>query len=90
MKKLKLKTLGLGIDEVLTREQLKNVLGGSGSSGSGDKINCNVYGTTGDGTPYDFTGPCASLDPASCNSYAQAQCDAYMTNQGGTCNWGCF
>lgn len=36
MKKLKLKALELGAKEVLTRKQLKNVLGGAGSgSGSG-------------------------------------------------------
>ena len=32
MKKIKLKALSLGATEVLTREQLKNVLGGDGSS----------------------------------------------------------
>jgi hypothetical protein len=36
MKKLKLKALGLGAKEILTREQLKYVLGGDGSgSGTG-------------------------------------------------------
>lgn len=36
MKKLKLKALELGATELLTREQLKNVIGGSGSgSGAG-------------------------------------------------------
>jgi hypothetical protein len=47
MKKLKLKALELGAKELLTREQLKMVLGGdfgsgSGSgSGSGTTCNCN-------------------------------------------------
>jgi len=35
MKKLRLKALALGANEMLTREQLKNVFGGSGGSGSG-------------------------------------------------------
>lgn len=36
MKKLKLKALELGANEVLSRSQLKNILGGSGgSAGSG-------------------------------------------------------
>ncbi|NLR78214.1 hypothetical protein [Chitinophaga eiseniae] len=36
MKKLKLTALGLGAKELLTREQLKNVMGGDGSgSGTG-------------------------------------------------------
>ncbi|WP_423737527.1 hypothetical protein [Chitinophaga caseinilytica] len=42
MKKLTLKALNLGARELLNREQLKNVLGGDGSSGStdcaGDKV----------------------------------------------------
>lgn len=48
MKKLKLKALELGAKELLTREQLKMVLGGddgsgSGSgSGSGIKCDCNT------------------------------------------------
>jgi natural product precursor len=33
MKKLKLKALNFGADQVLSREQLKNVLGGDGSGG---------------------------------------------------------
>jgi len=37
MKKLQLKALQLGAKEVLSRAQLKNVLGGSGSGGSGSK-----------------------------------------------------
>lgn len=39
MKKLKLKALELGAKEVLSRAQLKNVLGGSGS-GSGGSAQC--------------------------------------------------
>lgn len=39
MKRLKLRALELGAQDLLSREQLKNVLGGSGS-GSGDGIEC--------------------------------------------------
>lgn len=91
MKKFKLKALGVAPHEILTRNQLKKVLGGGGSSGGGgDTIDCNVYGTTRDNTYYDFTGHCASTDMATCNSYAQAQCEAYEASQGGSCSWGCF
>jgi hypothetical protein len=43
MKKLKLKALELGAEELLQREQLKNVIGGSGSgdgSGGGCEVTC--------------------------------------------------
>ncbi|MFT4152472.1 hypothetical protein [Parafilimonas sp.] len=36
MKKLKLRTIELGASEILSREQLKKVLGGSGSGSSTD------------------------------------------------------
>lgn len=39
MKKLKLKALELGAKEVLTRAQLKNILGGSGNGGN----ECSAY-----------------------------------------------
>lgn len=43
MKKLKLKALELGAREVLTREQLKNVLGGfDDGSGSGSGTSCST------------------------------------------------
>ncbi|MBS0030356.1 hypothetical protein ACTJJ0_26005 [Chitinophaga sp. 22321] len=62
MKKLKLKALHLGATEVLSREQLKNVLGGTGSAGSGDGHcktgKCKLYvsdlGITVDGDCTDF------------------------------------
>ena len=41
MKKLKLKALELGATEVLTRDQLKNVLGGYGSTGCGANGTCS-------------------------------------------------
>lgn len=45
MKKLKLQALDLGVSEILTREQLKNVMGGDGSGGgrcSNDRF-CSMY-----------------------------------------------
>jgi hypothetical protein len=46
MKKLKLKALELGAKEVLSRDQLKNVLGGSGSGGSGGSGGNNLPSCT--------------------------------------------
>lgn len=43
MKKLKLKALELGASELLTRQQLKNVMGGSGSGGSSCEVSVNCY-----------------------------------------------
>lgn len=48
MKKLKLKALDLGAKEILTREQLKNVLGGFDDDGSGKK-KCTGQCFTSDG-----------------------------------------
>jgi len=47
MKKLKLMALELGASEVLTKEQLKHVLGGNG--GSNDPWYCEVSCNCGDG-----------------------------------------
>lgn len=38
MKTLKLKALNIGVEELLSREQMRKVLGGRGSS---DKCDCN-------------------------------------------------
>jgi len=46
MKKLKLKALELGAEELLQREQLKNIIGGSGGSGDGScSVSVNCYKT---------------------------------------------
>lgn len=45
MKRMKLKSLGLSVNDLLTREQLKTVYGGSEGSGSGGE--CQCYGTPG-------------------------------------------
>lgn len=47
MKKLQLKALELGATELLSREQLRNVVGGWGS-GSGAKKHCNEVCTSND------------------------------------------
>lgn len=61
MKKLKLKVLELGATEVLTRDQLKNVLGGDGSTfndGHCKTGTCRLYvpdlGIEVDGSCKDF------------------------------------
>lgn len=41
MKKLKLQALKLGAKELLTREQLKNLMGGSGGSGNKCNVSCS-------------------------------------------------
>lgn len=46
MKKLNIQSLGLSLNDLLTREQLKKVYGGSGS-GSGSGGECNCYGMPG-------------------------------------------
>jgi len=83
MKKLKLKALELGASELLTRSQLKNVLGGDGSGGTfcgnvGTAGNC-PRGTTAQkcnlvgGNSYeayckdDNTGLCAAYGTATCS-----------------------
>jgi hypothetical protein len=59
MKKLKLRALELGANEMLTREQLKHVLGGDGSSGAGCLSDCSVgVGSIIDGTWKVIHGSC--------------------------------
>lgn len=79
MKKLKLKALELGARELLSREQLKNVIGGSGTgsedpgsnSGSGDCVNdkfeaCKGKGD-GDACCFIWNG---SHYPGKCRAFA--------------------
>lgn len=42
MNKSKLKALDLSATELLTREQMKYVFGGTGSGGSGGVVNCDI------------------------------------------------
>ncbi|PWV53267.1 hypothetical protein C7475_10213 [Chitinophaga sp. S165] len=59
MKKLKLKALDLGAKEVLSRSQLKNILGGSDPYGSG----------SGTGTACSATAWCSSDRSITCDGY---------------------
>ncbi len=69
MKKLKLTLLNLGGAEVLTREQLKSIIGGNGGSGPGGK-GCSV--TCGPGyfaccnEGHVIIGPPVQVIPPSC------------------------
>ena len=76
MKKLKLKALELGAKELLTREQLKKMIGGDGSSGSCssyDKGQClNMVGS------WSYTKP---VTWAQCSSDIETYC-----NYGGECH----
>lgn len=56
MKKMKLKSLGLNVNDLLTREQLKTIYGGSGSGGSGGCLPPAAY--CGKGANNDL--PCCS------------------------------
>jgi hypothetical protein len=63
MKKLKLNALQLGATEVLTRAQLKNVLGGDGSGDEGGPClttACSLTVQNSDGTYSTFSGNCAT------------------------------
>ncbi len=63
MKKLKLEELNLGNAGVLSREELKKVLGGMGSGGgSGDVMCCDKNNPQDCGIcmPFDMMGSCPS------------------------------
>ena len=76
MKKLQLRALQLGAKELLTREQLKNILGGNGSVGS----NGNGGGGSGSG----------STDPkcGQCNSHPGYTCALQQTSTSKLCMCG--
>jgi len=60
MKKLKLKVLGLGSSEILTREQLKNIIGAEGEGSgrcSNDRL-CSMYS--------GWDGGCATMQTGQC------------------------
>lgn len=69
MKKLKLQALDLGVSEILTREQLKNVMGSDGSGGGGARCStdrlCSMYG--------GWDGGCAQM-----SSTDQCRCVKYV------------
>lgn len=61
MKKLKLKALEIGASEVLTKAELKKIIGGNGG-GSGSSNSCNAY--CGQGSGYTCTTVCQICDDA--------------------------
>jgi len=66
MKKLKLKALELGASEVLTREQLKNVLGGDGSGGGSGGSCFGTYFYSGDNGCEYVTCHLPGANPGDC------------------------
>ena len=72
MKKLKLSELNLGDAEVLSREELKKVLGGLGSSGGSGDADCYICDD--DSDPSYGWGTCAANGsscevPGGCRDY---------------------
>ncbi len=79
MEKLRLKAINLGAREVLTREQLKNVLGGSGETGSGAGGTCTVTVTCLKGATITCNGSGANCHYENVSSYGYGgwvQCDS--------------
>lgn len=71
MKKLKLKALTLGAQEVLTRAQLKNILGGDGSgSGSYGTVPCSATASCG-----SHVAVCSGIGACSARDGWGATCD---------------
>lgn len=69
MKKIRLNVANLDSTEVLSRNQLKSIFGGSGSgSGSGSSSNCTMHCK--DGTVI-YVSKCS--DTSKCNSHGGAQ-----------------
>ena len=86
MKKLKLKALELGASEVLTRAQLKNVLGGSSGSGgtSGGTCYIKITGGPNEGN-YQLWPP-----DGSCSSHSTAANNFCLEHMdGGRCSYDC-
>ena len=80
MKKMNLQMLGLSVNDLLSREQMKKVMGGSGS-GSGGEGNCsgscNYQWTDYQGHTHTTTGTCMTSQPGN-------RC--YCSSGGGTCS----
>ncbi len=77
MTKLKL-NLAHGAGEILTREELKKVLGGTGSgSGSGGGCTCNATANAEQAEYLACTGTCPSISTGNGYSYQQQCRKAY-------------
>jgi hypothetical protein len=78
MKKLKLNLQQFEGVEVLTRSQLKKVLGGdSGSGAEGCSGSCDYQWTDAKGNTHTTTGTCMTAQPGNL---------CYCSNGGGTCS----
>jgi len=92
MKKLKLKALELGASELLTREQLKSVLGGDGSGGGsgGGGFGCSDNGcllyVAQDNINQWLSGTCGVSYSGGiiCVCTVRNGSKTYQTNNGGT------
>ena len=79
MKKLKLKALELGANEVLTRAQLKNVGGGVAGSGPGTIVCAVTWNSNFPvpvGTPWRDSYVCMNLNPNDCQAAADQFCSS--------------
>jgi hypothetical protein len=87
MKKLSLKALNLSGAEVLTREQLKNVLGGgpfvqqTTIGGGGGGTYCAIYCC-------DNSGDCIFEADYSMTCSSSEECQSWAVNNGATCSGG--
>lgn len=84
MKKLKLQALQLGAKEVLSRSQLKEILGGDGSGGSGG-TGWSYCTAKCPGTPHDNT--CAGFTGYACTATDGLGCTGYHWNSGNPVAW---
>lgn len=76
MKKLKLRALDLGAKEVLTRTQLKNVLGGGGLV-STTSVDCYCYNSSDPDNGKDVTCGCPTSIESCCgDGYDRMNCGA--------------
>ncbi len=96
MKKMKLQMLGLSVNDLLSREQMKKVMGGSGSGsgGSGDQSLCSIttQAPGGNGSyisyvAYDSSTPCATQSQNASVAAASQQQQQY--GGGGTTHYDC-
>ena len=75
MKKINLKSLGLGLNDLLSREQMKNVMGGSGGGQLTCIAQCGGYTVTCHGT--FANGGCSAADGYGCGGH-DSQGDPYQ------------
>ena len=81
MKKLQLEMLAIGHTETLTRDQLKNILGGKAAP----NVQCGFYGSSGCAAGDDMPENCGDLD--SCQDAADALCAKYDCCDDAACKY---